>query len=56
MDVLDRVFHALYAEFVEAGGLDQVDRIVSEDFERIARQATKHVPNPTRGVGPAHEP
>lgn len=37
--MLDRTFQELYDQFVGDGGLDQTDRIVDEDFERVERQA-----------------
>lgn len=39
MDVQDAVFTRLYLAFVAEGGLDQTERIVNEDFERVERQA-----------------
>ena len=40
MDILDRDFAIRYADFVDNGGLDQTTGIISEDFERIERQAS----------------
>lgn len=36
-DLIDYEFAGMYAEFVESGGLDRIDRI-DEDWERKLRQ------------------